>query len=74
MPSATDGCWVSSVNHQITRFSFGGVRACLAGLRLHQTDSGAAAPPICSSIVELDSQFEVEEMCLAEITAPAPET
>jgi hypothetical protein len=26
MPSATDGCWVSSVNHQITRFSFGGVK------------------------------------------------
>jgi hypothetical protein len=26
------------------------------------------------SIVELDSQFGAEEMCLAEITAPAPKT
>jgi hypothetical protein len=50
------------------------LRACLAGLRLHHTHFGAAAPPICSSTVELDSQFGAEEMCLAEITAPTPET
>jgi hypothetical protein len=48
-----------------------GFRACLAGLRLCQTHSGAAAPPICGSIVELDSHFGAEEMCLAEITTPA---
>jgi hypothetical protein len=48
------------------------LRACLGGLRLHQTSSGAATPPICSSTVELDSPFGVEEMCLAETTTPAP--
>jgi hypothetical protein len=47
-------------------------RACLGGLRLHQTNSGAATPPICSSTVELDSPFGVEEMCLAKTTTPAP--
>jgi hypothetical protein len=47
-------------------------RACLGGLRLHQTNSVAATPPICSSTVELDSPFGVEEMCLAETTTPAP--
>jgi hypothetical protein len=45
-------------------------RACLGGLRLHQTKSGAATPPICSSTVELDSSFGAEEMCLAETTTP----
>jgi hypothetical protein len=50
------------------------LRACLGGLRLHQTNSGAAAPPICSSTVELDSPFGAEEMCLVEIATPAPET
>jgi hypothetical protein len=44
------------------------IRACLAGLRLHQTHSGVAAPPICSSTVELDSPVGAEDMCLAEIT------
>jgi hypothetical protein len=47
-------------------------RACLGGLRLHQTNSGAATPPICSSTVELDSPFGAEEMCLAETTITAP--
>jgi hypothetical protein len=47
---------------------------CLAGLRLRQTNFEAAAPPICSSIVELNSQFGVEDICLVGITAPAPET
>jgi hypothetical protein len=46
----------------------------MEGLRLRQTNSEAAAPPICSSIVEPDSQFGAEEMCLAEITAPATKT
>jgi hypothetical protein len=48
------------------------LRACLAELRLHQTHSEAAAPPICSSTVELSSPFGAEEICLAEITTPAP--
>jgi hypothetical protein len=48
------------------------LRACLGGLRLHQTNSGAATPPICSSIVELDSPFGAEAMCLAEATTLAP--
>jgi hypothetical protein len=43
----------------------------LAGLRLRQTHSGAGAPPICSSTVELDYHFGAEEMCLAEITTSA---
>jgi hypothetical protein len=47
-------------------------RACLGGLRLHQTNSGAATPPICSSTVELNSPFGAEEMCLAETTTAAP--
>jgi hypothetical protein len=59
--------------HLVFQFSSSVLWACLAGLRLRQTNSGAAAPPICSSIVELNSQFGVEEMRLAEITAPAPE-
>jgi hypothetical protein len=46
-------------------------RACLAGLQLRQTHSGAGAPPICSSTVELDYHFGAEEMCLAEITTSA---
>jgi hypothetical protein len=46
------------------------LRACLGGLRLHQTNSGAATPPICSSTVELDSPIGAEEMCLAETTTP----
>jgi hypothetical protein len=46
------------------------LRVCLAGLRLHQTHSGAAAPPICSSTVELNSPFGAEEICLAAITTP----
>jgi hypothetical protein len=48
------------------------LRACLGGLRLQQTNSGAATPPICGSTVELDSPFGAEEMCLAETTTPAP--
>jgi hypothetical protein len=55
------------VSHQVNE-----LRACLGGLRLHQTNSGAATPPICSSTVELDSPFGAEEMCLAETTTPAP--
>jgi hypothetical protein len=48
------------------------LRACLGGLQLHQTNSGVATPPICSSTVELDSPIGAEEMCLAETTTPAP--
>jgi hypothetical protein len=48
-------------------------RACLAGLQLHETDSGAATPPISSSTVELDSCFEGEGKCLVETTTPAPQ-
>jgi hypothetical protein len=44
----------------------------LAGLRLRQTHSRVAAPPICSSTVELDSPFGAEDMCLVEITIAAP--
>jgi hypothetical protein len=61
----------------MVRFLFGAtqstpqVRACLAELRLHQTHSGATAPPIFSSIVELDSQFRA---CLGELhAAPDPQ-
>jgi hypothetical protein len=46
------------------------LRACLAGLRLHQTHSGAAGLPICSYTVELNSPFGAEEICLSEITTP----
>jgi hypothetical protein len=63
-----------SATRRVTSHTYQLLRACLAGLRLCQTNSGVAAPPICSSIVELDSQFGAKEMCLAEITAPAPET
>jgi hypothetical protein len=45
---------------------------CLVGLRFRQTHFGAAAPPICSFTVELDSPFGAEEMCLAKIITPAP--
>jgi len=53
---------------------FAGVRACLVELQLCQTSSGAAALPQSSSSVELHSQFGAEEMCLANITASAPQT
>jgi hypothetical protein len=55
-------------------FTFLFFRACLAGLRLRQTNFEDAAPPICNTIVEPDSQFGAGEMCLAKITAPTPKT
>jgi hypothetical protein len=48
------------------------LRVCLAGLRLRQTHSVAAAPPVCSSTVELDSPFRAEGTCLTEIMTSAP--
>jgi hypothetical protein len=65
---------VGNVHNPQRRARTSYIWACLEGLRLHQTNSGAAAPPICSSTVELDSPFGAEKMCLVEIATPAPET